>query len=62
MGRRGRNRNLLYIRLAFLVVVIVAAVGFHARGSTLVDLRVVGIMVVALVFGAGWVARRRGDL
>jgi hypothetical protein len=59
MGRRGRNRNLLYIRLAFLVVVLIAAVGFHARGSTLVDLRIVGIVVVALVFATGWVMRRR---
>lgn len=62
MGRRGRNRNLLYVRLAFLVVVLIAAIGFHARGSTLVDLRVVGIVVVAIVFGAGWVARRRGGM
>ncbi len=62
MGRRGRNKNLLYVRLAFLAVVLIAAVGFHARGSTLVDLRVVGIAVVALVVGAGWVARRRGGM
>jgi hypothetical protein len=62
MGRRGRNKNLLYVRLAFLAVVLIAAVGFHARGSTLVDLRVVGIVVVALVFGVGWVARRRGGM
>ena len=62
MGRRGRNKNLLYVRLVFLAVVIVAAVGFHARGSTLVDLRVVGLVVVVVVFGAGWVARRRGGM
>jgi hypothetical protein len=62
MGRRGRNKNLLYVRLVFLAVVLVAAVGFHARGSTLVDLRVVGLIVVALVLGAGWVVRRRGGM
>jgi hypothetical protein len=62
MGRRGRNKNLLYVRLVFLAVVLVAAVGFHARGSTLVDLRVVGILVVAVVLGVGWAARRRGGM
>ncbi len=62
MGRRGRNKNLLYVRLAFLAIVLIAAVGFHARGSTLVDLRVAGIVVVVLVLGAGWVARRRGGI
>ncbi|HEY5261697.1 MAG TPA: hypothetical protein VIJ33_06255 [Solirubrobacteraceae bacterium] len=62
MGRRGRNRNLIYVRPAFLLVVLVAAFGFHARGSTLVDLRVAGLVVVLLVVGAGWVARRRGRL
>jgi hypothetical protein len=62
MGRRGRNRNLLYVRLVFLAVVLIAAVGFHARGSTLIDLRIVGIAVVVLVLGAGWVARRRGGI
>jgi hypothetical protein len=62
MGRRGRNRNLLYVRLAFLAIVLIAAVGFHARGSTLVDLRAVGLVVVVLVLGAGWMARRRGGM
>lgn len=62
MGRCGRNKNLLYVRLVFLAVVLVAAVGFHARGSTLVDLRVVGILVVAVVLGVGWAARRRGGM
>jgi hypothetical protein len=62
MGRRPRNRNLLYVRLAFLAIVLIAGVGFHARGSTLVDLRVVGLVVVLLVLGAGWVARRRGRI
>ncbi len=62
MGRRGRNRNLIYIRLVFLGLVLIAAFVFHARGSTLVDLRVVGIVVVLLVVGAGWVTRRRGRM
>jgi hypothetical protein len=48
------------MRLAFVVVVLLAVFVFRASGSTLVVLRIARIAVVALVvLGAGWIARRR---
>ena len=50
----------MYIRLAFLVPVLIAAFVFHISGSTLVIVRIARIALVAvLVLAAGWLARRR---
>lgn len=55
--RRGRHRKLIYIRLAFLVPVLIAAFVFHISGSTLVIVRIA--LVAVLVLAAGWLARHR---
>ncbi len=60
MYRRGGRRQFLYVRLALLAVVLVAALAFHASGQTLVLVRVARYAVIAvLVLGAGAFQRRR---
>jgi hypothetical protein len=61
MLRPPRFNRYLYIRLAFLVLILVAVLVLHARGSTLVLLRVSRIALIALLLlGGGALARRRG--
>jgi hypothetical protein len=51
----------MYIRIAFLVALLVAVFVLHASGSTLQVLRIARIAVVAaLVLGGAALARRRG--
>jgi hypothetical protein len=51
----------MYLRLAFLMVILIAAFAFHASGSTLVIMRVARIVLVAVVLaGMGLLRRRRG--
>lgn len=60
LGADGRSRRLLAVRVALLVVLLVATYAFHISGTTLVELRIVRLVIfVALVVGVGWLARRR---
>ena len=60
MPRSPRFGRYLYIRLAFLVVLLLAVLVLHAHGSTLVVLRVARIALIALLLlGGGALARRR---
>ena len=49
MIRRTRHRNLIPVRVAFLVPVLVAAFVFHVSGSTLVVMRIARSVLVALL-------------
>lgn len=61
MQRRQWFGRYMYIRLAFVIVLLVAVLVLHASGTTLVVLRVARIALVALlVLGGGALARRRG--
>ncbi len=61
MQRRQWFNRYMYIRFAFLIVLLVAVLVLHARGSTLMVLRVARIALIALlVLGGGALARRRG--
>jgi hypothetical protein len=49
LNRHGPVRRLIYVRLAFLVVALVAVLAFHVSGTTLVIFRVVKWVLVAAV-------------
>ncbi len=60
MYRRGGGRQFLYVRLALLAVVLVAALAFHASGRTLIVVRIARYAVIAvLILGVGAFQRRR---
>ncbi len=57
---RGRLRRTMYLRLALVVPVLIAAFVLHVSGETLVIMRVARIAIVlAFVAGAWWLRRRR---
>jgi hypothetical protein len=56
----GRSRKLILIRLAFLAVLLVVTFVFHVRGTTLVELRIARlVLLAALVAGFTLISRRR---
>jgi hypothetical protein len=56
----GRYRMVLVIRVATLVVVLLATFILHVSGTALVELRIARLAIfVALVVGVGWVSRRK---
>lgn len=59
--RRGHLRKFMYLRLAFLVPLLVAVFLFHVSGTALVAIRIARIVVVALVLliASRFRARRR---
>lgn len=58
----GRSRKLLLIRFGFLGVLLVATFVFHVSGTTLVELRIARlVLLAALVAGFGWISRRRRE-
>lgn len=58
----GRSRKLLLIRLGLLGVLLVATFVFHVSGTTLVELRIARlVLLAALVAGVGWISRRRRE-
>jgi hypothetical protein len=57
---RGWLQRTIYLRLALVVPVLIAAFVLHVSGETLVIMRVVRIAIVAaFVAGAWWLRRRR---
>ena len=58
--RRNRSRPLLYLYVATLVVLLVAAFVLHASGTTLAIIRIARIVVIVAIIGAGAILRRRG--
>jgi hypothetical protein len=61
MWRRHGFGRYMYIRIAFLIVLLVAVLVLHASGKTLVVIRVARYALVGLlVVGGGLLARRRG--
>lgn len=57
--RRNRSRPLLYIYVATLVVLLVAAFVFHAHGTTLTVIRIARVVVIVAILGFGALMRRR---
>ena len=56
----GRYRMVLVIRVAMLVVLLLATFILHVSGTALVELRIARLAIfVALVVGVGWVSRRK---
>ena len=50
----------LVIRVAMLVVLLLATFILHVSGTALVELRIARLAIfVALVVGVGWVSRRK---
>ena len=54
----GRYRMVLVIRVAMLVVLLLATFILHVSGTALVELRIARLAIfVALAVGVGWVSR-----
>jgi hypothetical protein len=56
---RGWLRRTIYLRLALVVPVLIAAFVLHVSGETLVIMRVARIAIVAAFVAGGWWLRRR---
>jgi hypothetical protein len=60
LQRGGRYRMVLVIRVAMLVVLLLATFILHISGTALVELRISRLAIfVALVVGVGWISRRK---
>lgn len=59
--RRNRSRPLLYVYVASLVALLVAAFVLHVSGTALAVLRVARIVVIVAILGVGALWRRRNS-
>ncbi len=61
MSGHARSGKLMLLQLGLLGVMLLATFALHVSGTTLVELRIARlVLVAALVVGFGWFSRRRG--